>query len=58
MDFIERLFYISPDHGDGTLEAIIVVVVLALPFVLFFLREYKRVLSSSVNRAKLDDTFN
>lgn len=28
MDFIERIFHISPDHGNGTLEIAILIAVL------------------------------
>jgi ABC-type phosphate transport system permease subunit len=31
MDLIERIFHLSPDHGNGTLEAMLVVAILAIP---------------------------
>jgi len=30
MDFIERLFGFAPDHGDGSLEAIILIALVTL----------------------------
>jgi hypothetical protein len=34
MDWIERLFNISPDNGDGTLEALIVILAVLAALVL------------------------
>jgi hypothetical protein len=33
MDFIERIFHISPDGGSGSLELAIILVVMAVPVV-------------------------
>jgi hypothetical protein len=38
MDFIERIFHLTPDHGDGTLETLIVLVVVAVPIAVRALR--------------------
>jgi hypothetical protein len=38
MDFIERIFHLTPDHGDGTLETLIVLAVVAVPIVVRALR--------------------
>lgn len=32
MDFLERIFGFAPDHGDGSLEAIILIVILIVVF--------------------------
>jgi len=44
MDFIERIFHASPDHGDGTLEAAIVNVLVLLFFLLVFRVLWQRTL--------------
>jgi hypothetical protein len=31
MDLIERIFHLSPDHGDGILEAMLLFAILAVP---------------------------
>ena len=31
MDFIERIFHLSPDQGNGTLEFTIILVIAAIP---------------------------
>ena len=38
MDFIERIFHLSPDYGDGTLETLIVLAIVAVPIVVRALR--------------------
>jgi len=38
MDFIERIFHLTPDHGDGTLETLIVLAVVAVPIAVRALR--------------------
>jgi hypothetical protein len=38
MDFIERIFHLTPDHGDGTLETLIVLAVVVVPIVVRALR--------------------
>jgi hypothetical protein len=38
MDFIERIFHWSPDHGNGTLEVLILVSVLLVPVVFAVVR--------------------
>jgi hypothetical protein len=40
MDLIERAFHIAPDHGSGTLEAAILIAILAvsLPFAMSLIR--------------------
>lgn len=38
MDFIERIFHLSPDHGSGVLEATILVIVFVLPIAVAVLR--------------------
>jgi hypothetical protein len=39
VDFIERIFHISPDHGSGALEVTILVTVFAIPIVTVILRK-------------------
>jgi hypothetical protein len=34
MDWIERMFNVSPDNGDGTLEALVVITVVMVALVL------------------------
>jgi len=31
MDFIERIFHMSPDHGNGAFEALMLFAILAVP---------------------------
>lgn len=31
MDFIERIFHISPDHGSGALELTILLILVVIP---------------------------
>ncbi len=31
MDFIERIFHLSPDHGSGMLEAAVLLLFFAIP---------------------------
>jgi hypothetical protein len=38
MDFIERLFHVAPDHGNGTLEVFILSAILAVPLAYAALR--------------------
>jgi hypothetical protein len=38
MDFIERILHLSPDHGDGTLEAVLLFAILAVPIAWAILR--------------------
>ncbi len=38
MDFIERIFHWSPDHGNGMLEALIFASVLVVPVVFALVR--------------------
>jgi hypothetical protein len=47
MDFIERLFGISPDGGDGSLEALYVIAVMAIIAAVVFRRPLRRWLGSS-----------
>jgi hypothetical protein len=43
MDFIERIFGISPDNGSGTFEAgIIVLVIIVVGGLYFWRRQYRR----------------
>jgi hypothetical protein len=49
MDFIERIFGISPDGGDGSIETMILGVVLVVVLALGFWRIYRRTLSKSVS---------
>jgi hypothetical protein len=39
MDFIERLFHISPDGGTGVLELAIAFVLLVIPLAAFRMRK-------------------
>ena len=43
MDFIERIFHISPDGGNGMLELAIVFALLAIPFIALTIRRKGRV---------------
>jgi hypothetical protein len=38
MDFIERIFHLSPDNGSGVLEAAILVAALIIPIAFGILR--------------------
>jgi hypothetical protein len=38
MDLIERIFHVSPDHGNGALEAILALAILAVPIAWAVLR--------------------
>jgi len=38
MDFIERIFHISPDHGSGVLESTILLTLLLIPIAVALLR--------------------
>jgi hypothetical protein len=42
MDFIERIFGISPDGGSGATEAMIVVAVIAMGSLIYFRRQQLR----------------
>lgn len=42
MDFIERLFGISPDHGSGLSEAILLIAVAAVLSALAILRRFPK----------------
>ena len=42
MDFIERLFHVSPDGGNGTTEAMFLIAVLAITAALAFRRPIRR----------------
>jgi len=43
MDFIERIFGISPDNGSGTFEAsIIILVIMIVGAAYFWHRQYRR----------------
>ena len=46
MDFIERLFHISPDNGSGLTEAAIVAALFAVVCAVFLLRIYRKRRSS------------
>jgi hypothetical protein len=41
MDFIEQIFGISPDNGDGSFEILVVVAVLAVAAALFAWRRHR-----------------
>lgn len=38
MDLFERIFHLSPDHGNGTLEVMVLVAVLAVPIACIVVR--------------------
>lgn len=38
MDFIERLFHVAPDHGNGMLEVFVLSAILAVPLAYAALR--------------------
>lgn len=42
MDFIERLFHISPDNGSGLTEAAILVALFAVACLFFAWRVYRK----------------
>jgi preprotein translocase subunit YajC len=42
MDFIERIFGISPDGGSGVTEAMIIVAVIAMGSLIYFRRQQQR----------------
>jgi ABC-type phosphate transport system permease subunit len=42
VDFIERIFHISPDHGSGVLEATILLTLLLIPIAVALLRSRLR----------------
>jgi hypothetical protein len=42
MDFIERLFGVSPDGGSGATEAMIIVAVIAMGSLIYFRRQQQR----------------
>jgi len=52
MDFIEQIFGISPDNGDGSFEMILVVAVLAVAAAIYAWRR-RRVQSRPVKRRDL-----
>jgi hypothetical protein len=45
MDFMERIFHVAPDAGTGLLELAILLIVIAVPVTIGFLR--RRYLSCS-----------
>ena len=42
MDFIERIFHVSPDGGTGLLELAFVLAVLVIPFAVFLVLRNSR----------------
>ena len=50
MDFIERIFHISPDNGNGTLEIAILIAVLLPGVIAAFWRRRSR--DTSVSRSR------
>jgi hypothetical protein len=42
MDFVERIFHISPDHGSGLTEIAIFAVLVAIPLLFAALRNRSR----------------
>ncbi len=42
MDFIERIFGVSPDGGSGATEALIIVAVIAMGSLIYFRRQQQR----------------
>jgi hypothetical protein len=50
MDFIEQWFGLSPDGGDGSLEALYLVALFALIAALVFRRQLRRQLRSMTRR--------
>jgi hypothetical protein len=51
MDFIERAFHLAPDHGNGTLEAVILIAVLALSVYLAMSAIRRRLASETRRRS-------
>jgi hypothetical protein len=49
MDFIERIFGISPDGGDGSIETMILGVLLVIALGVGFWLIYRRTLPKSVS---------
>ena len=45
MDFLERLFGISPDHGSGVSEVILLLLIATVPLTAAILRKRSRFLS-------------
>jgi hypothetical protein len=50
MDFIERLFHVSPDGGSGATEATYVLAISAIAVVLAFRRRIARVIRRRIHR--------
>jgi hypothetical protein len=42
VDFIERVFHVSPDNGDGTFELVLLMLVVAIVFVGLWRRRGRR----------------
>ena len=42
MDFIERIFHLAPDGGNGLLELSLVLAVLGAPILFVVLRSFRR----------------
>jgi len=42
MDFIERIFGVSPDGGSGATEAMVIVAVIAMGSLIYFRRQQQR----------------
>lgn len=39
MDFFEQWFHVDPDHGNGSLEALVIVAVIVVVLTLLFRRQ-------------------
>ena len=53
MQWIEQLFHVRPDNGDGTLEALILIVAIVLVVVVFppLRRRFVSLVAGSIHRA-------
>ena len=52
MDFVERWFGISPDHGDGTFEVLVLVAIVAAMGIVWFRRPLARACSQLISRLR------
>ncbi len=53
MDFIERIFGVSPDGGNGALEWLIVLVFMVLPICSFLFERFRRKTKVEPDRLRL-----
>jgi hypothetical protein len=50
MDFVERVFHVSPDRGDGTFELVLLLLVAAIILVRFWRRRRGRAWQDPADR--------